>query len=73
MSRQIRIDRQIMTRICRGDERAAAHAQQIVFAHHPQYALVIDIEIAPPQLRRNAAIPITRRLQGNLLHFIAQF
>jgi hypothetical protein len=72
-ARQIRIDRQIMTRICSGDKRAAAHAQQVVFTHHPQYALVIDTEIAPQQLRGNAPIPIARRLQRNLLHFVPQF
>jgi len=50
----------------------APNAEQIILAHHPQHALVIDVEVAPAQFGSNTAIAIAGRFQGDLLHFIAQ-
>ena len=55
------------------DKRAAPNTKQIILPHHPQLALVIDVEVAPAQFGGNAAIAIARRFQGDLLRFIAYF
>jgi hypothetical protein len=54
-------------------ESAPADAEQIVLAHHPQYAFVIDVETTVLQLGRDSAVAIGRRFQGGLLQGIADF
>ena len=71
--RQVRIDRQVVTRVGRDHERTAPHAEQIVFAHHPQHALVVDLEAALLQFDRDSPIAVRRRFQRDLLHLIAHF
>jgi organic radical activating enzyme len=39
---------------------------------HPQHAFVIDLESAVLQLAGNSAVSVRRRLQRDLLHFVAQ-
>ena len=67
------IHRQVVPRVGRDHERAAPHAQQIVLAHHPQHALVIDLETALLQFGRDSPIAVGRRFQRDLLHLIAHF
>jgi hypothetical protein len=49
VARQVRVDRQVVPRVGGDHEGAPPHAQQIVLAHHPQHALVVDLEAAPLQ------------------------
>jgi hypothetical protein len=45
-------------------------AQQVVFAHHPQHAFVVDVETVVLQLGRDSPIPIRRPLQGDRLQLM---
>ena len=45
-----------------GDHKGAlTHAEQIVLAHHPQHALVVYLEAAPSQFRRDSPIAVGRQ------------
>ena len=71
LARQVRVDRQVVTRVGGDHESAAPHAEQVVLAHHPQHALVVDLEAAPLQLGGDSSIAVGRRLQRDLLHLVA--
>jgi len=49
-----------MARVRRNYEPPAPHAQQMVLAHHPQHAFMVDREIALLPFPRDAAIAIGR-------------
>ena len=70
---QVRIDRQVVTRVGRDHEGTAPDAEQIVFPHHSQYALMVHREAALLQLARDSPVAIRRRLQRDPLHLIAYF
>ena len=67
------IDRQVVPRVGRDHKCTPPYAEQIVFPHHPQHALVIDVEAPPLQFGGDSSIAICRRFQRDLLHLIAQF
>ncbi len=48
-------------------------ALQIVLPHHPQHAVVVDLEATPLQLRRDSMVTVRRRFQHNFLQPVAQF
>jgi hypothetical protein len=39
---EVRVYRQVMARVRCHDERAPAHTEQVVLAHHPQHSFVVD-------------------------------
>jgi hypothetical protein len=49
------------------------HAQQIILTHHPQHALVVDLEASPLQLEGDSAVAVGRPLPGDFLHLIPDF
>ena len=53
----------VAVRRCR--EPLLAKAEQIIFSHEPQDALVICLDALPMQLFGDAAITVTRTVQGN--------
>jgi len=59
-------------RVGRDHEGAPPYTQQIVFAHHPQHAFMVDLKAALLQFMRNSSVAIGRPLQRDLLHLIAQ-
>lgn len=70
---QIRVDRQAVTRVGGDYETAGADAEQIIFPHHPQHALVIHREATLLQLGGDSSIAVCGQLQCGLLHLIADF
>lgn len=52
-------------------KRTPLHAQQVVFAHHPQHQFAIDREASVSQLGGDSSIPVGRRFHRDLLHLIA--
>ena len=55
-----------------GTKAALPQAQQVVLAHQPQHALVIDRPALPPQLRADPPIAIVAVRQRQTLDGIAQ-
>jgi len=71
LASQIRIHRQVVPRISGHHKRTPPHAQQVVFAHHPQHPFAIDREASVSQLGGDSSIAVGRRFHRDLLHLIA--
>ena len=65
---QVRVDRQVVPRVGGDHEGTPPHAQQIVFAHHPQHAFVVDREASLLQFGGDSSVAVGRRFQRDLLH-----
>ncbi len=72
-AREIRIDRQIVSRV-RGDhKRAPAQIQQVVLPQQVQHALMIHLEAAPLEFHGHAPITIRRPCERDFLQLMPKF
>jgi hypothetical protein len=64
------INGQVVVRVGGDREGALPDAQQVVFAHHPQHAFVVDVKTVMLQFGRDPPVSIRRPFQGDLLQLI---
>ena len=73
-AREVGHDREFVPGVRRvGDEGLASQAKEIVLAHQPAQALVVDLQaVEPPEFLADSAIAVEAVLQRDGLDFVAQ-